>query len=156
MDIIISPHPDDECIGVYSILTNIQKKLIIIYNSDITLERKQESKKLNSYTSNIIDQYFIDDIPKILLEKNNKFYFPDPVNEIHPDHRKWGYIGETLARVGYDVIFYTINMNVPYIHKIEFPMEKELLLNQVYPSQSDLWKFEKKYILFEGYCKWIF
>ena len=34
--------------------------------------------------------------------------------------------------------------------------EKEAMLNEVYPSQSDLWKYEKKYILFEGFSQWLF
>jgi hypothetical protein len=47
-------------------------------------------------------------------------------------------------------------MTAPYIKEVEKPEEKEELLNKVYPDQKDLWKYEKKYVLFEGYCKWIF
>ena len=84
------------------------------------------------------------------------FYFPDPIYEKHPLHRRWGSVGEDLARRGMNVIFYNTNMNAPYIHEVINVSGKESLLNTIYPSQSDLWKYEKKYVLFEGYCQWHF
>ena len=84
------------------------------------------------------------------------YYFPDPVYEIHPDHREIGLVGEQLFRNGYeDIIFYSVNMNAPYIHKIKDFREKEKMLNEVYPSQADLWRSDKKYFLFEGRIKWM-
>jgi ribosomal protein S24E len=57
-----------------------------------------------------------------------------------------------------NVIFYTINKLTPYIQELNSTQitGKEELLNKVYSSQKSLWEYEKKYILFEGYCKWIF
>jgi hypothetical protein len=65
-------------------------------------------------------------------------------------------MAEQIARAGFDVVFYSTIMNVPYIHEVKDPQLKETLINRVYPSQKDLWKYEKKFILFEGRCKWIF
>lgn len=156
-DIIISPHPDDECIGLYSILVDPSKTFIILYSPQTDQIRIDESKKLKKYIPNIVGrQYYCQNIPDIFLKKTNLYYFPDPIFETHPEHRRWGSIGEQMARDGYDVIFYTTNMNAPYIAEVKDIKGKEELLNNVYPSQSDLWKYEKKYIIWEGRCKWIF
>ena len=90
------------------------------------------------------------------MKKENTFYFPDPIFETHPCHRAHGAVGESFARGGFDVVFYTTNMTAPYVHEVKNPTLKDAKLSKCYPSQKDLWKYEKKYILFEGYCKWIF
>ena len=65
-------------------------------------------------------------------------------------------MGESMARQGLDVLFYTTQMNVPYIREVQDSGAKKVLLNSVYFGQSSLWEYEHKYFLFEGYCKWIF
>jgi len=150
--VIISPHCDDEVIGNFEILSN--NKCIVIYTEETTPERKQEALKLKDYF-NVSAQVFLKSIPPTFINKNTILYMPDPYFEVHPSHRLIGYEGERILRDGYEVIFYSINMNAPYIREVKEPNKKEDILNKVYPSQSDLWKFEKKYILFEGRCKWI-
>ena len=48
-------------------------------------------------------------------------------------------------------------MNTSYIHELSDTekREKETLLDTFYPSQADLWKYEKKYVFFEGYVKYL-
>ena len=82
--------------------------------------------------------------------------FPDPVYENHPLHRQYGMMGESMARQGLDVTFYTTQMNAPYIREVKDSAAKKSLLNTVYFGQSSLWEYDHKYFLFEGYCKWIF
>jgi len=151
--IIVAPHPDDEIIGNYEIL--ISTKPMIIYDADTFKKRRDIALKLKEHTD-ISVQLFHKNIPQPFLNKENTIYIPDPIYELHPLHRYWGNIGEQLARDGYDIVFYTTNMNAPYIHEVKKSSEKEELLNKVYPDQSDLWKYDKKYILFEGRTKWIF
>lgn len=153
--IIVAPHFDDEIIGAYEILTNPLSKPIIIYMQEDE-ERKQEALKLKNHIENIQIQLFQKSIPSTFLNPKNLFYFPDPYFEFHPDHRKWGAYGEDLLRQGFrNVIFYNINMQAPYIHELKDFKGKRRLLEKIYPSQKNLWKFEAKYYLFEGYCKWI-
>lgn len=152
--VIVSPHYDDEIIGCYEIISNPIIKPVIIYMQNDE-ERKKESLKLKDELDNIKIQLFQKSIPYTFINPNNVLYFPDPIFEFHPDHRKWGAIGEDYLRQGLNVVFYSINMQAPYIHEIKESNQKENLLNKVYHSQKDLWKIDKKYVLFEGRCKWI-
>jgi len=153
--IIIAPHPDDEIIGTFEILNN-QTKKIIIYDIETSEQRKLEAISLKDYFPQIIKQEFLLSFPKKYLSKNTTYYFPDPINEIHPKHRCWGNMGEIIARAGFDVIFYSTIMNVPWIHEVKQPGKKLSYLNLIYQSQKDLWKYEHKYFLWEARYKWIF
>lgn len=156
--VIVSPHPDDEIIGCFSVLeNNSDKRCNIVYTTDIENYRKEEAIKLRQYYNNI-RQFFTtqQEVPPVLRLKEFTFYFPDPYTEFHPDHKFVGIEGEKMARQGFDVIFYTVQKSVPYVHLISNISKKEWLLDEVYGSQSSLWQYEKKYILFEGYQKWLF
>jgi hypothetical protein len=153
--VIIAPHPDDEVIGCYEVLRR-EEEIIIIYSADSDPKRRKEAMRLKGYVEGIKVQMFQNNIPMSMVNSDHKFYFPDPIYETHPKHRAMGMTGESYARSGIDVTFYTTNMNAPYIHEVNDTMGKEYVLDEVYSSQRDLWKYEKKYILFEGYCKWLF
>jgi hypothetical protein len=150
--IIIAPHPDDEVIGCFS---KLKENSIIIYDGDTEPKRREEALKLREYYPHC-KQLFLKSIPSKFLDKINMILIPDPVYETHPLHRRWGALGEQLARDGQFVIFYNTTMTAPYIHEINDLKVKERVLSFVYPSQRSLWEYDKKYILFEGYCRWIF
>jgi hypothetical protein len=152
--IIIAPHCDDEIIGCYSILSNRNIHPIIIYTEDTDSIRKEEALKLPYYCY-IKDQVFEPVIADRYINYDTTFYFPGP-DEIHPAHRKMAAIGEEMARKGFNIIFYSTNMNVKWIKEVQNPELKKNTLETIYSSQSDLWKYEHKYFLFEAYCKWIF
>jgi len=153
---IIAPHPDDEIIGCYEIINNPANSIAIMYPGEVEQRRKEEALKLREHRGNVSIQMFQLSIPPpMLTDPNITFYFPDPIYEVHPEHRAWGFVGEGMARGGYDVVFYSTLMNTPYIHEADNEY-KETLLDLVYPSQKSLWKYEKKFILFEGRCKWLF
>lgn len=158
--IIVAPHGDDEIIGCHAILTHESNKEngirpIILYTEEPTPERQEEILKLKEHVD-IKAQLFLKSIPQQYFNPETLFYFPDPIYEIHPAHRVQGAIGENIGRSGLNVIFYTTNMNAPYIHETRLAKEKRELLETVYPSQKELWAFDHKYFLFEGYVKWLF
>jgi len=152
--VVIAPHCDDECIGTFEIITNEETPPIILYDPSNSEERRQEALNLKKYTK-ITKQMFVQSIPQILIDPKTIFYFPHPIYETHPEHRRWGFMGEQLLRQGFNVIFYTTLMNAPFIYECKKSKEKEELLNKIYPSQRSLWEYEKKYTLFSGYCQWL-
>jgi hypothetical protein len=152
--VIISPHFDDAEIGNWEIITNPLIKPIIIYMQNDE-ERKKEALELKNMLDNIQVQLFQKSIPQIFLDPKNTLYFPDHINEFHPDHRKWGAYGEELFRQGLNVIFYSINMTSPCIHEVKEPDKKKEFLDKLYPSQKDMWSYDTKYYLFEGRYKFL-
>jgi hypothetical protein len=154
--IIVAPHPDDEIIGCYSILKNKDLSPIIIYTENVSNERREEALKLKDFIPNIKIQLFQKTIPGHFLSPFNTYYFPDPTYEFHPAHRMSGATGEIFLReMKYNIIFYSINMQAPYIFEVKDKENKKELLDEVYPSQKSLWESNAKYYLFEGYCKWL-
>ena len=153
--VIYAPHPDDEIIGCYEVLKKAPN-IIIIYGADTDSKRREEALKLKDQVENLTVQLFLNSVPMSMMNKDHIFYFPDPVYETHPKHREYGMIGESFARNGFDVTFYNTTMNAPYIHEVGLPSLKNQLLDEIYPSQKDMWKYDHKYFLFEGYSKWIF
>ncbi len=151
--VIVAPHPDDEILGCYKVLK--ENSCVIIYTEDISIERKEEVQNIKE-DFKIKAQLFLRSIPSHMLTDEYTFYMPDPIYETHPAHRAQGQIGESMARNGLDVIFYSTNMQAPYVHEVKDSDKKEEILNKCYPSQKSLWEYEKKYILFEGYSKWLF
>lgn len=153
INVIIAPHCDDELIGCFEIMENYPTT--IIYTEPCIDTRKYETERLHKHFSYLSLMYG-SEIPNMFLTKNNvQLFFPDPIYEIHPIHRKWGSVGENYLRSGYDVCFYNTTMTAPYIREVKSPTKKRNTLNLVYPSQADLWKYDHKYFLFEGYTKWI-
>ena len=153
--VIVAPHTDDEIIGCHEILKK-EESIIIIYSPNVEPSRREEAMKLKEHFSNIKVQLFQNSVPMNMINQKHKFYFPDPIYETHPLHRELGMAGELYARSGFDVTFYSTIMNAPYIHEVHMPEVKKEMLDLIYPSQSDLWKYDHKYFLFEGYCKWVF
>jgi hypothetical protein len=150
--IIIAPHPDDEIIGCYEVLKSGVKPIILF--SPTTTQRENEALKLKEYVG-IRAVFFCQNIPSDLLDKSNTFYFPNPVYETHPLHREKGMVGEILLRNGFDVIFYSTEMNYHAKYECKDPTGKRNLLNTIYPGQMDLWRYDYKYWLFSGYEKWV-
>ena len=155
MNIIIAPHCDDEVIGTYEILKS-NDDTVIVYSTCNNDKRMKHAKKLKKFFSKIRGQIRSDSVPNYLLNHDYTYFAPDPSTEVHPLHREWGFRLEKMARNGYNVIFYTTLMNTPYIHEVTTWQDKQRILNRVYPDQKDLWKFDHKYFLFEGYTQWIF
>lgn len=152
--IIIAPHPDDEIIGTYQIIKRY--KTFIVYDANTTQSRREEASKLRDMFD-IQAQVYLNTVPPHWLTmKNTILFFPDPVYEKHPLHRQWGHMGEMIARSGQQVVFYNTIMNAPYIQEVKDFLGKQQTLNTVFESQKNMWRWDHRYFLFEGYNSWIF
>jgi hypothetical protein len=145
---IIAPHPDDEIIGCYSFL---DRAACICYCSPMGQKELYDRASIFGCETRSINE------DSKILRNQAILLFPDPYFETHPTHRQWGAIGEQILRRHRNlrVIFYSVNMQAPYIFEAPNPKKKRALLNTVYPEKSDLWKYDHKYFLFEGYCEWM-
>ena len=154
--VIVSPHADDEVIGNYEIIKNAPRNVFIVYSPNTDEIRQKEALKLRSEFPQIKSQFFMNEIPPPLLNKNNTFYFPCR-EDTHPLHQKYHELGRSLlVDHDMDVVFYSTEMNTHYKHEVKDWIEKRKVLNHVYSSQSSLWTGDYKYFLFEGrvkYCK---
>lgn len=151
--IIIAPHADDEVIGCSECLRT-GKVSTVLYGEQVPYTEISPVADLFKFSTNSVNSLHL-----FTNEKNKgkvTFLFPDPYFELHPEHRRLGAIGEALSRKGFDVLFYSTNMNAPYIREVKNPGEKRKLLEKLFPDKSSLWRFDHKYFLFEGTTKWIF
>ena len=145
--IIIAPHADDEIIGCYELLSKGLVDTVLFPNERAI----QEAIAMSDYfevSLGLLEHCDLDVSDKTL-------FFPDPTYEIHPAHRNLGAMGEELLRRGQAVCFYTTNMSAPYIHEVTAAKDKCHCLNLLYPNKKELWEYEHKYFLFEGYVKWL-
>ena len=118
--IIIAPHPDDEIIGCYSILTNKDISPVVIYTENVSNERREEALKLKDFVPNLKVQLFQKSIPGHLLSPYNTYYFPDPIHEFHPAHRMSGSIGENFLR--------EMKYNTPFNGEVRYKISDYLLI----------------------------
>jgi hypothetical protein len=156
--IIVAPHADDEVIGCFSVLH--RKKP----NTKITLlypDGRSVGESFPVCAKFGIESFSFDGSITALLEhikttENPIVYFPDPTYELHPLHKSLGNIGAILFQQGDRVIFYSTNMNAPYIYELnETDRDAKLeLLNEAYFQKHSLWEYDHRYFLFEGYNEW--
>ena len=159
--VIIAPHADDEIVGCFSVLMSREVKSVW-FPDRIIVQEATESSFIYDYSREVIPADY-GEVIKIffnlaneILHSNGLMFFPDPVYEWHPDHVQWGNVGVSLFRMGFtNIVFYSVNMTAQYISKTKFAEDKKNALNNCYPEKSDLWKYDHKYFLFEGYNKWL-
>ena len=163
MKLIIAPHPDDEVIGCSRLLTP-ETRVLFTTSKAWTEERKKEATLLAKALS------FRVIVPCTLARSRSGsleemwrehgsdlcVFAPDPVWETHPDHVDIGCQIRTLSReMDFRFFTYTTNMRAPYVEELskgEALMKKDMLA--FYESQSDLWKYDHRYFLFEGIAEW--
>jgi len=146
-NIIIAPHGDDELIGCYEVIEHSIGPVGVFISEPSDEVLYKNCVRMRDYTEFVTE-------PARNCEFT--FFFPDPIYELHPLHRKLGQEGEALARKGFRVFFYTTNMNAPYMREVESPLEKRRALNMTYPTKASLWEHDHRYWLFEGQCRWTY
>jgi len=141
MNIILAPHIDDEVIGCYSILNNVDE---VYYFFDIDDIRKQEAintAKLFNFTP-----YFSS---TIYVNNNDTVYVPSS-SDLHKDHLYVNRLAKKLQQVfNFELKYYSIDMNKTPTYLGELSRLKKKHLYSLFPSQSNLFDSDEKYFLFE-------
>ncbi len=158
-NVIIAPHPDDEIIGCYSLLKECVSEGIRVSVFFMSGDVDSFATSAGRFQFNFFYPPKVSGALEAFLaqsEENIRVYCPDPIYETHPQHRRWGSHIEAMWRKGLikEIVFYSTNMQAPYIFEIDNPEEKLNALNDCYPQKADLWKYDHRYYLFEGYCSW--
>lgn len=151
--IILAPHADDEIIGCYeALITGKVQHVIFPVNNQAALKESEGSAKVFGFTTDLFtdlnDLYRFGQFAKNL---GGLIFLPDPVYEFHPEHKRWGGLGRSL---GNNVVYYSTNMNAPYLHEVYHSTDKKNALDVCYPGKKSLWEFDHRYFLFEGHTMW--
>lgn len=140
--LIIAPHVDDELIGCYSVITNPDNRVSVVYLHELTMERLAEATQASSAfgfdafpDSSVLTEEFIRGFDRVYV----------------PSRRDW-HIAHREANAKYRVLathFYSVDMPQGIFLGNEISQAKHAALDRCYPSQSALWMANAKYYLFE-------
>lgn len=153
--VIVAPHADDEIIGCHSVLLkgNVRSVLFPL-GANGANECKQSRKRFDFVPEEFSIESDLRAVAAKVSSDGGLIFFPDPIYDHHPEHRRIGHIGENLSRELYNVVFYNTRMNAPYICDYRNRHIKLRDLNECYPEKKSLWEYDHKYFLFEGYNIW--
>lgn len=147
MNILISPHPDDELIGAFSLIKRgLVDTVLYIDPSPSRFALAQKTGEALSFTVGLLEFRQL----CAYLEKNpsHTYLVPDILDN-HLLHKAVNCVGRLSGcKLGY----YSTDMNTGYVKELSAEVKKEklLALNKFYPDQLSLWKYDWKYFLFEG------
>jgi len=138
MKYIFAPHLDDEVIGCYSILDTIDT--IIYWTNDYRVSN------IPSFPESLKDKYILNtDFDFSIIDKEDIIYLPSKY-DYHPLHRKVREFGMSFDCIK---MYYSIEMNVPWLEEELDSKGKLELLRQMYPNES-LFETNEKYYLFKS------
>ena len=150
--IILAPHPDDELIGCFSLLSNHQIDYVAYFN-ELTEERRAEVKMCAAYYG--FEPLFIEDVqPDALaylesLMVGARVYLP-AITDGHPAHKALNAKYRARPGIG-ETQFYQVDMGRgKVILNEETRAIKRKALDVFYPSQRQLWDTDASYYLFEN------
>jgi hypothetical protein len=140
---IIAPHPDDEIIGCWQLLSmakTLGRHVEVYYCYDMTPIRVEELTEA-SKALEFIPRY--DEFEVSRLPEDFDLAIPS-ISDGHPHHIAVNREYRHLA-----TLFYSIDMVNRVPISTEISKKKHEFLNKYYPSQKTLWKNDNKYFLFE-------
>ena len=150
--VIIAPHPDDELIGCFSLLENKQVSMVVYFDSE--LARMMEAQKVCAHYGCVMQTLesrlgaFCDMLDD--LSSTGRWVFV-PTPEGHSLHN-WVYYSALLTIPRGRLGVYSVYMTDPFAQGLPqgVARQKKDKLNEFYPSQESLWKYDYKYWLREG------
>lgn len=132
--IVLAPHLDDEIIGCFSVLDTVD--LVYYFKADYREESVLEDGAFLRWDEN----------DARLQHPSNLVYLPSKY-DYHPLHRKVRSLGLNLPG---KKMFYSVEMNTPWLEEEENPEAKRELLKTKYPQEYKTLNKNDKYFLFKS------
>lgn len=147
---ILAPHVDDEAIGCYTLfLLGRIKKVVYLRDEELTDCRKNEAKNFCS----LFDVEFSFLAPNLIANalntaKSTVWLLPSP-NDRHGSHKFAFWVGAKLLT---QYAIYSVDMSDWFVKELpqDLRTKKQEILINTYVSQSELFKCDQKYSIFEG------
>ena len=137
--IILAPHLDDEIIGCFSVMNEVDK--VVYYTYDY------RESQINKFPIEWQDKYVRGDAFDLsALGSGDIVYVPSRF-DLHPFHKVVRH--KILDNHKVTKMFYSIDMNVPWLEEEQEPRRKLDVLKQMFPGE-DLFEKNAKYWLFKS------
>jgi len=141
-NICFAPHLDDEIIGCYSVLDNIDT--VVYWTRDY---RETNVEAMNDDPA-MPDYVHRDDI-NLDGREINHLYIPSK-HDFHPLHKEVHLSGIRIAPNAKHVRYYSVEMNVPWLKEEEESRMKKALFYKWYPGEVNTITKSDKYFLFKS------
>ena len=141
--LILAPHPDDEVIGCYSIVTDTKRTIHVAFGEYETSARGSEAEAAASALN-----VKLVSLQSVAPASYDEVYVPSLLDD-HPDHKRMNLAYRSTA-----THFYSVDMRGKRRSLGTEHAERKLaLLNGLYPSQRSLWDSDASYYLFESIAR---
>lgn len=143
MNVILAPHLDDEVLGCFGVLRDIDMVYFFTgdYRADALHVKEPERMVMLGY--HLRYARWSDDI---IFTPEDTIYIPSKY-DYHPLHRRVRQIGLQLPG---KKMFYSVEMNTPWLEEEESPLAKRELFKELYPSEVRTINKDDKYFLFQS------
>jgi len=153
--LIISPHNDDAAIGCYLFLTGqLELGGVGVGSSEVALlvDRSRGELRGNRYVEVVrfaqeLGLELVFDSPE---EEFDLVLAPSPESS-HPLHKYWAW--RAIDFKCKSLAYYSVDMREWWVRPLplDCALKKREFLDKYFPAESELWRFDAKYFLFEGY-----
>ena len=140
---IIAPHPDDELIGCFSLLSSMQVRAVCYLSGRSDSQRYEEAINCGQHFG-------------FAVQFDTPFFHPSDIlvlpsiTDSHPEHKL---ANQKFRTISHAKKFYSVDLqesNTKTVLSVQDQYAKRLALDTMYPSQANLWATNASYYLFES------
>lgn len=152
MIVVLAPHGDDEILGCYSILHEVDH--VVIFKDDYrtsNLAHDPQSFRIDAFRRSKATYHLYGGLSSSgLLDRlgsSDTLVIPSKY-DLHPLHRQVNRVG--LAVFHPKKLFYSVSMNVPWLEEEKDPVGKRQLFQELYPGEVETISKNDAYFLFKS------